>query len=224
MAQQESVLVLLKHCQEMRRHESLLRFFTVFLVIGCAAVFFFTYHVIRDSNQKDTFNPAEYSRQQDRQGQNLKKPNAHLTTPTSCNNSVPAEYIQWDHQDTGLVHMQDFTYDEKKHALVVPRGGRYFVYVGINFRMPDKDEVSREVQLLSLKVLKYSKSYEDNRPIMEVRDSLPDDGRRETRTVYTGQVVTLEEGDLLRVSIYEDNYELIDCSGETTMYFGAFLL
>ncbi|CAB1318906.1 unnamed protein product, partial [Coregonus sp. 'balchen'] len=130
----------------------------------------------------------------------------------------PKDYIQWEHQDTGLVHMQNFTYDENKQALVVPQGGRYFVYVGVNFRMPDKDKVSGEVHFLSLKVLKYSNSYENNWPIMEVKDSIPDDRRGERRTMYTGQVVTLEEGDLLMVSIDEDNYELIDCSAETTMF------
>ncbi|XP_041755326.1 tumor necrosis factor ligand superfamily member 15 [Coregonus clupeaformis] len=224
MAQQETVFILLKHCQEMKRQESRWRLVTLFLVLGCAAVFFFTQRVIRDCNEKDTFTTAENSRQQaiDRQEQNL-KPNAHLTTSSSCN-SVPKDYIQWEHQDTGLMHMQNFTYDENKQALVVPQEGRYFVYVGVNFRMPDKDKVSGKVHFLSLKVLKYSNSYENNWPIMEVKDSIPDDRRGERRTMYTGQVVTLEEGDLLMVSIDEDNYELIDCSAETTMYIGAFLL
>ncbi|XP_055731195.1 tumor necrosis factor ligand superfamily member 15 [Salvelinus fontinalis] len=223
IAQQESVVLLLKHCQEMKRQESRLRLVTLFLVLGCAAVFVFTQRVNRDCNEKDSFKPAEYSRQQaiDRQEQNL-KPNAHLTTSSRCN-SVPEVYIQWEHQKTGLVHMQHFTYDEKKHALVVPQGGRYFVYVGVNFRMPDKDKVSGEIHFLSLKVWKFSNRYPDDWPIMEVKDSIPDN-RRGARTVYTGQVVALEEGDLLRVSINEDNYELIDCSAETTMYIGAFLL
>ncbi|XP_029565981.1 lymphotoxin-alpha [Salmo trutta] len=223
MAQQESVVLLLKHCQEMKRQESRLRLVTLFLVLGCAAVFVFTQRVNRDCNEKHSLKPAEYSRQQaiDRQGQNL-KPNAHLTTSSRCN-SVPEDYIQWEHEAIGLVHMQNFTYDEKKHALVVPQGGRYFVYVGVNFRMPDKDKVSGEIHFLSLKVLKFSNSYQYNCPIMEVKDSIPGN-RRGTRTVYTGQVVALEEGDLLRVSINEDNYELIDCSTETTMYIGAFLL
>ncbi|XP_023839001.1 lymphotoxin-alpha [Salvelinus sp. IW2-2015] len=223
MAQQESVVLLLKHCQEMKRQESRLRLVTLFLVLGCAAVFVFTQRVNRDCNEKDSFKPAEYSQQQaiDRQEQNL-KPNAHLTTSSMCN-SVPEDYIQWEHQGTGLVHMQNFTYDEKKHALVVPQGGRYFVYVGVNFRMPDKDKVSGEIHFLSLKVWKFSNRYPKNWPIMEVKDSIPDN-RRGARTVYTGQVVALEEGDFLSVSINEDNYELIDCSAETTMYIGAFLL
>ncbi|KAK6316325.1 hypothetical protein J4Q44_G00138490 [Coregonus suidteri] len=201
-----------------------LAMFWIEYVMRHKAVFFFTQRVIRDCIEKDTFTTAENSRQQaiDRQGQNP-KPNAHLTTSSSCN-SVPKDYIQWEHQDTGLVHMQNFTYDESKQALVVPQEGRYFVYVGVNFRMPDKDKVSGEVHFLSLKVLKYSISYENNWPIMEVKDSIPDDRRGERRTMYTGQVVTLEEGDLLMVSIDEDNYELIDCSAETTMYIGAFLL
>ncbi|XP_029499884.1 tumor necrosis factor ligand superfamily member 15 [Oncorhynchus nerka] len=223
MAQQESVVLLLKHCQEMKRQESRLRLVTLVLVLGCAAVLVFMQRVNRDCNEKDSFKHAEYSRQQaiDRQGQNL-KPNAHLTTSSRCN-SVPEDYIQWEHKKTGLVHMQNFTYDEKKYALVVPQGGQYFVYVGVNFRMPHKDKVSGEIHFLSLKVLKFSNRYPDNCSIMEVKDSIPDN-RRGARTVYTGQVVALEEGDLLRVSINEDNYELIDCSAETTMYFGAFLL
>uniref|UniRef100_A0A673WI79 THD domain-containing protein n=1 Tax=Salmo trutta TaxID=8032 RepID=A0A673WI79_SALTR len=216
MAQQESVVLLLKHCQEMKRQESRLRLVTLFLVLGCAAVFVFTQRVNRDCNEKVSNNHDRLY---------ISSDPLHLLLPPASSrcNSVPEDYIQWEHEAIGLVHMQNFTYDEKKHALVVPQGGRYFVYVGVNFRMPDKDKVSGEIHFLSLKVLKFSNSYQYNCPIMEVKDSIPGN-RRGTRTVYTGQVVALEEGDLLRVSINEDNYELIDCSTETTMYIGAFLL
>uniref|UniRef100_A0A8C7I557 THD domain-containing protein n=1 Tax=Oncorhynchus kisutch TaxID=8019 RepID=A0A8C7I557_ONCKI len=226
MAQQESVVLLLKHCQEMKRQESRLRLVTLFLVLGLCT--------LSCGNIVQGQPPGMlafcvlnikwiYFQNHDRLY--ISSDPLHLLLPPASSrcNSVPEDYIQWEHQETGLVHMQHFTYDEKKHALVVPQGGRYFVYVGVNFRMPHKDKVSGEIHFLSLKVLKFSNRYPDDCPIMEVKDSIPDN-RRGARTVYTGQVVALEEGDLLRVSINEDNYELIDCSAETTMYIGAFLL
>uniref|UniRef100_A0AAY5L2T2 THD domain-containing protein n=1 Tax=Esox lucius TaxID=8010 RepID=A0AAY5L2T2_ESOLU len=138
-----------------------------------------------------------------------------LSPPAPSNCSVPTEFMKWE-AHKGSVHQQGFTYNETSRSVVVPEEGKYFVYVGMNFRNHLK-----ESKMIVLKVIKYSLSYKDWVEVLEVKDSIPAENRR---TVYTGQVLSLMEGDLLRVWLDNKNYELIDCTTERTMYFGAFLL
>ncbi|XP_010899432.2 tumor necrosis factor ligand superfamily member 15 [Esox lucius] len=219
MDQQTSVIILLKHFQEMKRQENRLRLLMFSLILSFASVFLITHHVIKYSIEKATLKPTEFARQQAKDpeqhlmSQNQSKPSIHLTTPSNC--SVPTEFMKWE-AHKGSVHQQGFTYNETSRSVVVPEEGKYFVYVGMNFRNHLK-----ESKMIVLKVIKYSLSYKDWVEVLEVKDSIPAENRR---TVYTGQVLSLMEGDLLRVWLDNKNYELIDCTTERTMYFGAFLL
>ncbi|KAJ7988232.1 hypothetical protein DPEC_G00321460 [Dallia pectoralis] len=229
MEQQESV-ILLKHCKELQRQERRMRLITLSLILSFAAVFSISLNIIRDSIEKATFKSPEFLGQQaiadqvqPGTTQNSIKPSVHLTTPFNkiCNASASG-YTQWAHRDNfGLIHLHGFTYNEANSSLVVPQDGRYFVYVGINFR-----NNLQLTHIVTLKVQIYTEDYKDPEDVMEVKDSIPAEKEVPVfrRTLYTGQVLVLTKGAFLMVKLDTKSYELIDCQTERNMYFGAFLL
>lgn len=56
MGQNESVLILMKHCRDMKRQESCLRLITLLLLLGCATLFFFV--ICADSRQHGNSGPT----------------------------------------------------------------------------------------------------------------------------------------------------------------------
>ncbi|KAL0965155.1 hypothetical protein UPYG_G00277490 [Umbra pygmaea] len=226
MTQLESVIILLKHCEEMKRQESRLRICTFIVVVGFATVYLMQ-HVIHTSADDARCKPAEMSRPQvtEYPGTDLKvhyesKPYVHLTTPQSCLLDKPMEFLHWENNQ-GMALMKSFTYDKSNGSLIVPQAGRYFVYVGMTFRK------SKEIMHVPIHMMvnKYSDSYRKYVPVMEVSDVISNGTEgNHIRTVYTGQILELKNKDHLRVWISAETYEVIDCRSEKYNYFGAFFL
>ncbi|XP_078143050.1 tumor necrosis factor ligand superfamily member 15 [Centroberyx gerrardi] len=218
----ESLLVLLEHCRDMKRQETRLRLATLFLLFSCSAVFIFCIHqspAFRGQAVAAELGTA-YSKQdnfmKDCPQTNLTRPSIHLTSVESDDDKSNGAHIKWN------ATLGEKYYNSTERAIVIPQPGIYYVYLRIalcwNGDYTENPEYTEDKRI-SIKLHIWKDSYQKDVPIMEALDGIATTGYV-NRNVYLGQVFELKTGDLLRVWI-GDGYELIDIRKTS---FGALLL
>ncbi|KAL4622622.1 lymphotoxin-alpha-like [Arapaima gigas] len=144
-------------------------------------------------------------------------PNAHLTGSQSRSNS--SDYLTWEPQ-LGDAHLHLFAYDEARRALVVPRDGRYSVYLHVTYRAHDTFECGDSVEL-EQHVFVWSDRYRHDVLLLRGRESVGCGEGTWVKSLYTASVFSLSDGDRLMVKV--SPVELVDLH-EKSLFFGAFLV
>ncbi|XP_035524531.1 tumor necrosis factor ligand superfamily member 15 [Morone saxatilis] len=215
----ESVLILIKHCQDMKQQETRLRLITLILLLTCMALLIYTtssgLRQHEESGSRGQGSAVEqrapYSRQEtlfpeDKQT----RLRIHLRPPSPTNKTKMSDgqYFEWD-VDFGKY------YNEKTRAIVIPASGIYFVYVRITLSC--HGEETQNLQLFSLRLRCWNERYTKQRQLTDAKDDVECTQDR-SKSVFVGQLFDLNEGDHLSVWI-EKGYKLIKTSS-----FGAFLV
>ncbi|XP_036973423.1 uncharacterized protein LOC119030139 [Acanthopagrus latus] len=216
MGSDESVLILIKHCQDMKQQETRLRLITFLLLLSCMALVLFMtsanlwQHKNTGSRQQE--NEVKQSPAYSRQGcpaENLstdsKRLQIHLRSVPEARVSG-ALYMTWD-AEFGQI------YNQEKRAIVIPVKGFYFVYVRIALNCLVED---KQFKRFFVELQQWNKGYDRNVTLMDALDGIVC-APQGSKTVFLGRLFDLSEGDHLRVLIME-GYELI-----TKSSFGAYL-
>ncbi|KAI1900667.1 hypothetical protein AGOR_G00052270 [Albula goreensis] len=211
-----SVLILIEHCNEMKRQERYSRTITGFLFLGFTALFFFYTHSRISSECKHSIKDSEYGTGA-YQRQIGTRPNAHLTAPETSIHNVTT--LEWESKN-GDAFLQDFDYGN--NALIVPKDGRYSVYLQLTYRMTEKFVcIPGNLIQLTQEVYRLSDSYPVETLLMVASDTVNCSEKKWRRSIYTSGVFQLEKGD--RLFVKAGNAVLIDYN-EKRMFFGAFLV
>ncbi|XP_029920494.1 uncharacterized protein LOC115368513 [Myripristis murdjan] len=219
MGRDESLLLLAKHCRDMRRQESSLRVVTMLLFLSCTAMFILCSFAEIRRNQSAASDGqtvvAAYSRQD-----NSIEGNSHGGF-TGMSIDLGSE----EHEDpmpngTYMKWRPNFGhnyYDDKKNAIVITQSGKYYIYVSIGLSWNFDDE--SEDRTINVQLQKWSDRYQSDEIILEAWDEVPQTlyGKK---NVYLGRIFDLTAGSHLKVLIGM-GYELID---STKTSFGCFLL
>ncbi|KAG9354622.1 hypothetical protein JZ751_001335 [Albula glossodonta] len=193
-----SVLILIEHCNEMKRQERNSRTVTGFLFLGFTALFFFYTHSRISSECKHSIKDSEYAPE------------------TSIHNVTT---LEWESKN-GDAFLQDFDYGN--NALIVPQDGRYSVYLQLTYRMTEKFFcIPGNLIQLTQEVYRWSDSYPVETLLMVASDTVNCSEKKWRRSIYTSGVFQLEKGD--RLFVKAGNAVLIDYN-EKRMFFGAFLV
>ncbi|XP_071377286.1 uncharacterized protein [Centroberyx affinis] len=212
----ESLLVLLAHCRDMKRQETRLRLATLFLLFGCCAVFLFCISPAFKGQAVTAEFGTAYSKQdsvvKDCPQTILTRPIIHLTSVKSAEDRSNGTHIKWD------ATLGEKYYNSSERAIVIPQPGIYYVYMRIALYQKRHEE-EHEEERISIKLHTWKDSYPKDVTIMEAFDGIAAT-EHVNKNVYLGRVFELKTGDLLRVWI-GSGYDLIDFR---KTFFGAVLL
>ncbi|CAJ1071040.1 uncharacterized protein LOC117831433 [Xyrichtys novacula] len=215
----ESVLILLKHCQEMKRQETRLRLISLLLLLGCAGLFIFT-QLQRNSGSSGQQSSVGQSPVESRTEyltadpqRNTERLRIDLTSPGDPDRNS-SNTIEW----SVVLCSDDSNYDEKERAIVIPEEGTYLVYIRMAFRCYNREHGSEK---LHIKLNVQNKVYDNPecsrnnvRLLTNAVDSVQC-GPGLFRTLSMIQLYSLMKGDHLSVSL-EEGYGLV-----TQSSFGA---
>ncbi|XP_044030889.1 uncharacterized protein LOC122865918 [Siniperca chuatsi] len=219
MGPDNSVLILIKHCRDMKQQETRLRLFTLLLLLSCTALFIcaigtdLRHNETSGSSGQGT--PVEqssaYSKQErvcpaDNPQTNLQRLRIHLRS-VPADNTSDGLYIKWN-------VMFGEKYNKEKHAIVIPVTGFYFVYVRITLSCHDGDS---NFKRFYVELHNWNEGYNKTVCLTEAWDGITCTSEW-SRSVFVGQLFDLLEGDHVRVWIGE-GYRLI-----TKSSFGAYLV
>ncbi|XP_041667298.1 uncharacterized protein LOC121525382 [Cheilinus undulatus] len=212
MGQDESVLILLRHCRDMKRQETRLRLVTLLLLLGCAALFFFI--LLREnsgSSGRGSIDEPRRAKQEATSPQagvqtNPDRLRIDLTSQNVPNETCPL-FLKWEPL------FGDRHYSEEKRAIRIPVNGFYFFYLKVFFCC--KLSKTKEYDTLSVKLLKWNPQHEKSKPLTSEMESAPckDDV---FRVLTVGQLFYLNQEDHVRVEVQEGESMIIKSS------FGAF--
>uniref|UniRef100_A0A3B3QR74 THD domain-containing protein n=1 Tax=Paramormyrops kingsleyae TaxID=1676925 RepID=A0A3B3QR74_9TELE len=177
--------------------------------------------------------PFSHSEAVAARGQEGALPNAHLTGRSrnaqqnhTYSRSTSKEKVklkikeQFIFNAPGDAYLHLFSYDEERHALIVPENGRYSIYLQVTYREPYNHICPQSGLIRFLQaVYVWSDSYMTDRILMKAKDHVH--CGQGVRTVTNTGVYSLEAGDRLMVYVSLKNLLEID---EKSLYFGAFLL
>ncbi|XP_026032787.1 uncharacterized protein LOC113027389 [Astatotilapia calliptera] len=218
----ESVLILINHCRDMKRQEARLRLITLLLLLGCTALFVYSTCAnlgqhgksgsSRDGSAEDQ-TPA-YSKQErgcpevphaetvQRQAETQK---IHLQSTGKANGS----YITW------APILGKMNYNKEKNAIVIPTTGIYFIY--LRFTLSCNDDVKgSEFQKFHIQLHRWSEAYGKVTTELDAWESVKCQ-TKDYQTLFVGQLFDRLDGEFLSVKVI-DGYNLIK-----TSFFGAFL-
>ncbi|XP_026153720.1 uncharacterized protein LOC113124814 [Mastacembelus armatus] len=218
MDMDESVLILIKHCQDMKQQETHLRLITLLLLLSCTALFIFTTgadlrQTSGHSEQRSTAEPSSASAAAYQQLCPADNPQTNVQRLHVYLKSVPAENI------TDRLYMKWYkvfgdNYNDKKRAIVIPETGYYFVYA--TFALSCQDEVEDEsFKKFYVTLHRWNEGYRQEKTIGSAMDGIECSSDR-SRSVFMGQLFYLLNGDHVSVWI-EEGYKLI-----TKSSFGAY--
>ncbi|KAG7235553.1 hypothetical protein INR49_002600 [Caranx melampygus] len=217
MGQDESVLILMKHCRDMKRQESCLRLTTLLLVLSCAAVFIFVIGASRQRGDSETTGQTStavqqpaYSKQEgnlcpasaDTADRTPSRPHIHLNS-MPAENKTDGQYIKWHVFFGG-------TYNEERRAIVIPKKGVYFVYVTITLNCHEttsKTADFTDFNKFFVQLRNWNDGYDTVRPIANAWSGVTCSSHA-PMTVFVGKLFELMQGDHVSVWI-ELGYRLI---------------
>nr|XP_020474488.1 uncharacterized protein LOC109970916 [Monopterus albus] len=208
MGPDESVLILIKHCQDMKQQETRLRLITLLLLFICTALFIFTTgaDLRQHFGSKREMSTVEQSPVPSKQQslcpavnpktscQNL---HIHLRSVATGNTS-DGQLIKWD-----VMFGDNYYYNEEKRAILIHENGLYFVYIRITLSCRSEDGPEG----FSVKLQRWNKGYDMIVPLTDAKDGVDCTSQR-SRNVFVGQLFDLSEGDHLSVWI-DQGYKLI---------------
>ncbi|KAM3599717.1 uncharacterized protein V6R79_010294 [Siganus canaliculatus] len=214
----QSVLILLKHCQSMKQQETRLRLITLLLLLSCTALFVFTtirrQENLEPSRQGSTAvqSPAYSKQERECLADDHQRLRIHLreaSTHDYQQETTNGLYIKWD-----LVFGE--YYDEEKQAIVIPKDGIYFVYVRMLLTCFGKDDETNS-QSFNVEIHKWNEGYQKNVVLAKIWDGIvcTPEG---SRTVFVGQLFDLSADD--RVSVWIGNGSRLIARS----FFGAYLV
>ncbi|XP_023253576.1 uncharacterized protein LOC111648055 [Seriola lalandi dorsalis] len=222
MGRDESILILIKHCRDMKQQESRLRLITLLLLLSCTTLFVF----IKAADLKQCGNSGSIEQriteeqhpaysQQERlcpavnPQNNSQRPHIHLHSMTT-DNRTDGQYIKWK-------SMFGKEYNEEKQAIVIPQTGVYFIYVTITLLCDEETTTQAEdFNKLLVQLRRWNEGYDKIVPIMDAWNGVTCTSKV-PRSVFVGQLFDLLAGDHVSVWI-EFGYKLVWKSS-----FGAYL-
>ncbi|XP_008303424.1 uncharacterized protein LOC103375017 [Stegastes partitus] len=217
MSPDESVLILLKHCRDMKQQETRLRLITLFLLLGCAALFIFmifcgNLQQHENSGSSGQTSTSEHSATYSKQVAGCPTDNVPNESLRGLNdlrsvfekNVTNKTYMKWQPVLGG-------NYIEKERAIEIRVTGIYFVYTSFALGCHDEPEGFRT---FSLQLRRLPLGYSDIQNLTDVWDGVKcPEG---FRTVSVGRLFDLLQGDQVKVWVRE-GYKLI-----TSSSFGVF--
>ncbi|XP_027880398.1 uncharacterized protein LOC114149703 [Xiphophorus couchianus] len=221
--EEESLLILINHCREMKQQEVRLRLITLLLLLGCAAAFIFISCADLSQRRAAKSSDSDPSFSAQRRICPADDPSTASTSssPTAGPlridlNSVNVANLLSGSQLEWRARFGGGAYSRGLWAIVVPETGLYFVYMKFVLKGPARD--------FRVTLQRRSKGYDRDMDLMGAQDGGPyptgppdgGGGHHRVRTVYVGQLFDLWRGDQLKVLISEGQ-ELIDRAS-----FGAF--
>ncbi|XP_032395161.1 uncharacterized protein LOC116704065 [Etheostoma spectabile] len=214
MGPDKSVLILIKHCQDMKRQETRLRIITLVLLLSCTALFIVAISAdlwkhgnSGSSGQESAVEPPPAMSKQEsviptaNPRKTIQRLHIDLMSLAAPNNS-DGQYLKWH-----VMFGED--YNKEKGAIVIPEDGFYFVYLSVTLSCSDEGDFNGFYAVL----YNWNEHYDDNRDMMEARDRCTSEGKK---SVFVAKLLHLLKGDHLRVRIIK-GYKLIDKSS-----FGAY--
>ncbi|XP_051268347.1 uncharacterized protein LOC127370377 [Dicentrarchus labrax] len=216
----ESVLILIKHCQDMKQQETRLRLITLLLLLTCMAMLIYTTSAgLRQHEESGSHGQgsaveqgAAHPRQERLCPEDNQTPvRIHLRPPSPTNKTKMSDgqYLEWD------VDFGERNYDEETHAIVIPAPGIYFVYLRITLSC--HGEKTPNFELFTLQLYCLNEGYPKRRLLTDAMDGLECTQDR-SKSVFVGQLFELVEGDYLKV-LMKKGYKLMK-----TASFGAYLV
>ncbi|KAK5901299.1 hypothetical protein CgunFtcFv8_026187 [Champsocephalus gunnari] len=211
----QSVLVLMEHCLEMKRQETRLRLFTLLLLLGCTALLVFGMwaRVIQRGSKEEVINVEQspaYSKQErcppagDPQTSFTR---LHVSLRSYSNTSSPeGQVLTWDSEFEPASNVTPY--------IVIPEDGFYFVYLNFAIFCNPKGAKFRK---FGAELHRSSEGYGVPERLMEVHDGLRCKSLQ-YRNVFVGQLLKLLKKDRLSVLIKE-GFDLIHKAT-----FGAYLV
>ncbi|KAF7218118.1 putative LOC107395108-like protein [Nothobranchius furzeri] len=208
MNHEESALILIRHCQDMKRQEARLRLISLLLMLSCAAFFFYTN---TSGSQERSPEPGKAFWQQSpcpSENGGIQPPlriflRANLTTVE--NDSV----LSWESSNSIK------SYDKETDSIVIPGKGFYFVYIRFTLVCDDRSSFASQAFAVQLQLL--SRGYPHKQPLLEAKDrwDCSDFG---FHNVFVGELFELEKEDLLSVFLIKGSHMV------TASQFGVFHL
>ncbi|XP_042251663.1 uncharacterized protein LOC121885905 [Thunnus maccoyii] len=214
MGPDESLLILIKHCHDMKKQETCLRFITLLLLLTCAALFIYTMGADLKSGSSGQGSAVEQNPTHSKQDRMYPAgdPKTNSTTPhirlrfVSKDNDNDGQHIKWERM------FGDIQYNAEKNAIVINKTGIYFAYVRIALRCQNEEGYEK----FFLKLQRWNEGYNKTVKRMEVLESITCT-QGESSTVFVGDLFDLLAGDHMSVLIVE-GYKLV-----TELAFGAYL-
>ncbi|KAF6724431.1 Tumor necrosis factor ligand superfamily member 15 [Oryzias melastigma] len=217
---EESVVILLKQCRDMRRQETLFRVATLLLLCFCTTLTLLSSFGFGRFTQQEKMNSSMQekmnSSMQERMNSSMQEriPDSGESCSSSTNGKM---HIHLIHQLNTPRLPPYIPYEPafnscltfENSSVMIPLTGVYFVYARFTLRCQDSSLD------FSMTVERWSESYPDTTKLMTATSRLncmTDD----FQTVYVGELLDLGEGDQLKVNVSE-GYDLINESN-----FGAF--
>ncbi|KAM9841117.1 uncharacterized protein ACBR49_014635 [Aulostomus maculatus] len=194
------LLVLLKHCKDMKQQEVRLRITTVLVLFSCSAVYLYTNFV--GSMQRPTFGAQE------KEGADVPSP-AYSIQPSPCSTdspkrllfhlvSVPTDlttsggYLNWKPKITGANDME-------RRCVMIPQTGFYFVHVMIALSCQAERE-SQKFHPFFMKMNKWNEGYNSTVNLMDIRDGVTCT-QAQSKSVFVGQIFELVKGDHIKQAL-----------------------
>ncbi|RVE65381.1 hypothetical protein OJAV_G00116060 [Oryzias javanicus] len=200
MCTEESVVLLVKQCRDMRRQEMLFRGATLLLLcFGTALILNSSSFGFGRFTQPNKIESTAEERIPDAGSDCSGKMHIHLTQET-----IYRDNITWQ-----LAFNACLTFENS--SIMIPQSGVYFVYVRFTLTCEHGST------LFSMKVTRWSESYPATTKLMHAQSDL-NCTNNYFQTVYAGELLELSQGDQLKVNITQ-GYDLINESN-----FGAFSL
>ncbi|KAL4005140.1 hypothetical protein ACER0C_004853 [Sarotherodon galilaeus] len=218
----ESVLILINHCRDMKRQEARLRLITLLLLLGCAALFVYSTCANLGQHGKSS-----------RHGSAEDQTPAYSKQERGCPEAPHAETVQRK-AETEKIHLQStgktngsyitwtpmlgkMNYDKEKNAIVIPTTGIYFIY--LRFTLSCDDDVEKaEFRKFHIQLQRWSEAYGKVTTELDAWESVKcQKESKDYQTLFVGQLFDRLEGEFLSVKVI-DGYNLIK-----TSFFGAFL-
>ncbi|XP_029300990.1 uncharacterized protein LOC115016975 [Cottoperca gobio] len=221
----EFVLVLIKHCRDMKQQETCLRLISLLLLLSCVALFIFSFGAdlwksensgSRGQGSAVEQSPASSQLQErvfpadDPQTnfQRLQDFKIHLRSQSEYN-KPDGHYIKWD-------KVFGETYNEEKRAIMIPENGFYFIYLRFALGCHDEDKAANFTRFY-VELRNSNEGYNTTIRLLEASDGIACTSIG-FRSVFLGQLFDLSKGDNVSVWIGK-GYKLINKAS-----FGAFLV
>lgn len=217
MGEDESALILIKHCNDMKQQEARLRLITLLLLLVNMALLLFT-------NRLSPWHQGSFASAG--RGGEVSPSAALLSQEKVCpadpeTSDLPVTFQRWRIHLTSE-HVSEKTdghylrWDDGSGYIVIPQSGFYFVYVRTTLRCHDR--VDLKYTLFKLELHSWNEGYNKTVELAQAWDSVDcGQGSDAPRTVFVGQIFDLLEGD--RVSVFIKNgYVLV-----TESFFGAYV-
>uniref|UniRef100_A0A3Q0RSN7 THD domain-containing protein n=1 Tax=Amphilophus citrinellus TaxID=61819 RepID=A0A3Q0RSN7_AMPCI len=212
----ESALILINHCRDMKKQEARLRLITLLLLLGCAALFVYsTCAGLRRQDEpgsrgrevsSQTFSSERLIRIQSDEPDFTSR-NIYWRIKVCHTDDSDGSYITWTRK------FGNMNYNEEKRAIVIPTTGVYFIYLRF-ILFCQKTVQDATFHNFSVKMHRWSESYTKITTQLDTWEGVRCSSE-EYRTLFDGQLFELDEGDHLNVTV-TNSYKLIK-----TSFFGA---